>query len=292
MRAQRGAVSIVLAAVLVAAAVGGAGVGVALDQVGVFGTSAGATVVVDPGAVGYAVCPGGAQAGRFHQNDRVYLTGRTKQSDWVEVRDPAAPDARVWVVAAVVAPDADLSTLPVHPCETPTAPTTSPTTTTTAAAPEDTPDTPTTTTTTRPGATAPPAPPPAGGGSTGGGTPPPPADTTGPAINQASVSPGALQQLSSGGTPCPNGLQAITKVNAIVTDPSGVASVSVSWDGAEAGSHPMSGNGNTYDSTVGPFSNNFTTFGNPVTLTVTITARDGVGNVSTFPLKLVVGYCK
>jgi len=283
----------IVLAILVAGGVAGAGAGVALDQAGVLGSTSGDTSVAAPGPVAYARCPSGVAIGSFHQDDRVFLTGRAKNSQWVEVRDPANLDARVWVVADVVVPDNEVAQLPVHAC-TPeaAASASSTTTTTTTVAPDAAPTDETTTTTTAPGA-SPVAPPAAGGGPSGGGSPPPPGDTTPPAINQAGLGPNPIWEQAGAN---PNGCflkstyKVVANVSAVVTDPSGVASVTVSWDGAQAGSRAMSANGDSWSGSVGPFASQLP-YGGQAQLTVTITARDNAGNTSTTQLALTVYAC-
>ena len=279
----------IVLAILVAGGVAGAGAGVALDQAGVLGSTSGDTSVAAPGPVAYARCPSGVAIGSFHQDDRVFLTGRAKNSQWVEVRDPANLDARVWVVADVVVPDNEVAQLPVHAC-TPeaAASATSTTTTTTTVAPDAAP-TDETTTTTAPGAT-PTTPPAAGGGPSGPA--PAPGDTTPPAINQAGLGPNPIWESSKAGGGCflSNSYPGVATATAVVTDPSGVASVTLSWDGAQAGSRGMSGSGNSFSGTIGPFAQQLP-FGGQAHLTVTITARDNAGNTSTAQLALTVNYC-
>jgi hypothetical protein len=210
----------------------------------------------------------------------------------VEVRDPANLDARVWVVANVVVPDNEVAPLPVHACTPEAAASASSTTTTTTTIAPDAAPTDETTTTTAPG-TTPGAPPPAGGPSGGGGTPPP-GDTTPPAINQAGLGPNPIwEQNPYAGNPCllSPSYPVVATASAIVTDPSGVASVTLSWDGNQAGSRAMAASGNSWSAKIGPFADSLP-FGGQAHLTVTITARDNAGNTSTAQLALTVNMCK
>ncbi|MFN8024920.1 MAG: hypothetical protein U0W40_00775 [Acidimicrobiia bacterium] len=277
----------IVVAVLVAGGIAGAGAGVALDQSGAFGGDDSSTSVVAPGPVAYAACPDGTAVGTFHQDDRVYVTGRTKSSKWVEVRDPADLDQRVWVVRNVVVADDDLAGLPVHEC-TATGPAAAPTTTIAPGAPPAAEESTTTTTsTTVPG--TPPTAPPAGGGGT---TPTAPGDTTPPAINQAGIGPNPIYEATptSGACFLSPSYKVVANASAVITDASGIASVTLSWDGPQAGSRGMSANGNSWSGAVGPFSASLP-YGGQSHLTVTITAVDNAGNQSTAQLSLTVNAC-
>lgn len=118
-----------------------------------------------------------------------------------------------------------------------------------------------------------------GGGGGGGGQPPPPPpppDTTPPSFF-VRANPSTIQGLGCG-SPTTS-----TIVAGGVTDPSGIASVSVSPYGGA-----MSGGGGTYTRTVGPFS----PFGPGTTQTTfTVTAVDGAGNAGSRSVTVSVVGC-
>lgn len=66
-----------------------------------------------------------------------------------------------------------------------------------------------------------------------------------------------------------------------VSDSSGVKSVTMSWNGPQPGSKPMSGGG-TYSALIGPFPQSLIApFPGTIVLTISITATDNAGNSST-----------
>src|SRR5262245_33687279 len=94
---------------------GGVGVGVALDQAGVFG-GGDETVEVALDSVRTFDCPDGGEVGELHGGDRVLATGRDDEGTWAEVRNPGDLSGRVWVAARYLVPDRDLAELDVHEC--------------------------------------------------------------------------------------------------------------------------------------------------------------------------------
>ena len=89
--------------VAVALAVSAVGAGVAVGCSGIlpFGTAAPAT----GGSLPYYLCPATGEAGEFHHGDRVLVTGVDASGNWLQVRDPAALERRVWVQREAVDPD-------------------------------------------------------------------------------------------------------------------------------------------------------------------------------------------
>jgi hypothetical protein len=240
----------------VAAAATVAGVGVWLGTSGavdlVDDDSTPATVTsTEVGSATYFACPNQVELGVLHAGDRVFITGEDADGEWVEVRSPDTEEATVWVRADVVAPD-EGADLPEVDCDLPEEiAAVSPTTVPGEAVPEET----TTTTvdeaptTTVPGSTPTPQPP--------GPTPPtpqpptpPPADTTGPSISDLQRTSGLIREDVF--EFCDDmSLPLTSQVSAVVSDPSGVASVEVRWSfnlggTAVSGSKPMSPSGGRY----------------------------------------------
>jgi RNA polymerase sigma factor (sigma-70 family) len=110
-------------------------------------------------------------------------------------------------------------------------------------------------------------------------TTPPPPDTTPPAIGPASLTSTWFSASWNGQASC-TGAPITAKVQAIVTDPSGVAGVTITWSGpAGTGGSPVvtPGPGGSYSATVGPVvAPNLA--GGSYALSVTVVARDGKGN--------------
>jgi hypothetical protein len=65
------------------------------------------------GGLTYHACPEDRVAGELSRGDRIFLTGRTEDGAWVELRAPTDGDQRVWMPAAWVVPDEELGTLGV-----------------------------------------------------------------------------------------------------------------------------------------------------------------------------------
>ena len=77
------------------------------------------SVVIDAQAtVAFSACPGTARIGDLHRDDRVFLTGRSEDGAWLELRAPGEPLARVWVQAGAVGADAEVDGLSVSDCRT------------------------------------------------------------------------------------------------------------------------------------------------------------------------------
>jgi hypothetical protein len=253
---NRGAIALSQLLVAGTIVVGGAGVGVGLDQAGVFG-GGDETVEVSLDAVSTFDCPDGGEVGEVHRGDRVLATGRDDSGGWIEIRDPRDLGARVWVNATYLVPDADLSGLDTRECEVLVAAAT--TTTLLVPFPGPQPD--------------------EGGGSTGGGGGGAPADTTGPTITNVGASPNHIWEQDGQGITCPPANPRQSVVSASASDPSGVASLTASW---AFGSVNQTKN-IPPPAQFGPFPAGTVSGNAPYDhpITITITARDNRGNTST-----------
>jgi hypothetical protein len=270
---MRGAIS---APVLVAvvAVVAGVGTGVGLWEAALDTGPPTQVVEVRRNRVPTARCPGGPFAGALHGGDRVFATARDASRGWLELRDPRDPNARLWVEARYVEPDGDTADLEVASCEPRGEVTFAQSTTTTTPPGDDRdddgddgddPD----------------------DGETDG-------DTTGPAITAVGANPTQIWERNLAGNPgsCNNdpSLAVQATVSAQVSDPSGVASVTMSWSvGTTSGSKPMTGGGAS-SAILGPFPDT-TISGAPASIAVTITARDSVGNTRTASTSVVLHDC-
>jgi hypothetical protein len=242
---------LLLAGVIAGGAVVGVGVGVAT------GGPEGVPVLA---SVSTFDCPAGAVVGDLHSGDRILATGRDDSGDWLEVRAPNDQGGRVWVEARYVTPDAETADLDVRSCDEQGE---------VAFAPNaDVPAADITTTTGGDGGSS-------GGGSSGGGGGSAP-DTTGPTITSASVTPGEIYE-----TDATTGCAEQASVAASATDPSGIASLTASW------TSPVSQTKNI-PAIFGPFAAYTIPVNTQQTVTITITARDGAGNVSTTTRQVVL----
>ncbi|HSM01177.1 MAG TPA: hypothetical protein VK960_01885, partial [Acidimicrobiia bacterium] len=238
-------------------------------------------------AVPVYACPGVGELGTLHRGDRVLITGRS--GDWLAVRNVRGSGERVFVAAAVVTSDSDLSGLPIEDCDdlgtiavgegssttvpdgtttttsVPDSTTTSEAATTTTTAVTTTTTTPTTTTTT---------------------TPAP--DTTPPSIGSASAVPSAIWELDFGGIQC-GPVDRQSTISATVTDDVGVASVTLEWEfeNGSPQSKPMTG-GAGYSATFGPFPYGTVDDSTTENVTLTIRATDAIGNFSTTTVQVQV----
>ena len=211
---------------------GGAAVGVAVERAGVLSPVGEPTAVAGLFEVEFSPCPGLDSLGSFHGGDRVFVTGRTDSSDWLEVRAPFDVATRVWIEASYATSDSDVSVLPVVECAlglsvaAPSATSTSSTSTTSASSTSTTfTSSTTTTTTTLPAPTTTETTQP----------PPPPTDTDGPTI---AVFQADEDELWEDATPCAAQPRTML-VGGFVEDPSGVDSVWIDWSVAsESGTTP------------------------------------------------------
>ena len=251
-------------------------------------------------------CPSGAVLTSYASGSRVYALARTESSDWVQVRDLASPDRTVWVNAADVDLDTDISGLPVRDCpqfdgtvtamgdtttSTPDTTTSSTPDTTTSSVPDTTtssvPDTTTSSvpdTTTSSSTTEPPP-------DTTMPTTTEPPDTTPPTVKQPSALPNVIWENDTESLSCPPANPRESTVSAIVTDDVGVASVTAAWTiGGTPMTAPMGLSGGTYSTTFGPFDSPTVTSEDPFleVVTITITASDAMGNTSSVTRNVTV----
>jgi hypothetical protein len=286
-----------------------------------FGFAGGAAGLVGGGAktevapltpVSVFGCPGGAPVGTLHRGDRVFVTGRDKTGDYLQIRDLTDITARVWVASNVVGAgqvqhvqvaayeegcqrEVVGAPHPVGPLgETPssvvaettavpgivttstsaggTARTTAPGATTSPTGAPVTTTPGTTTSTGVSGTTV---------TTTPGSTTTTAADNAPPAISGTSATPKEIWESypSAGGT-CSS--QTTTVVSAQVSDASGLSAVTMSWSiGKVNGSSAMSPSGGSYRATLGSFPYHTVPDGKVGQIAVTVTATDTRGNTST-----------
>lgn len=192
-------------------------------------------------------CPGGTVVTDLIAGSRVLAISRTPDSDWLEVRDPSAPDQLVWVSAAALTPDEDVMSLPESGCVT-------------AAIVAD-------------GEPLPPQPapssPPTSTPPTSGPGPAP--DTTGPALGSPSVS-----YSPAVGYVCSEQPSYSATVFVTASDNIGVASVAASWSSSQhSGSGSLAPSGGGWALTYQPTGLSITE-----QVTFTLVATDAAGNVS------------
>lgn len=243
---------------------------------GVFTAPDGTAGTLARDAVPVYACPGDTEVGTLYRGDRVLVTGRN--GDWLAVRNVRGAGERVFVLAATIIPDADLSALPNVDCDdvgtvafdetTTTIPptTTVPEVTTTTAA--------VTTTTAAPVTTTAPL----------------------PSVGLVSSAPNAISEaFQQDGSSC-GGYEVTSLISASVTAPAGVQSVVMSWSSVviSPGSKPMTGQGGTYSAEFGPFTAeatpNFLT-GSQVEVTVLVTVTDSWGRQATGHTTVTVHGC-
>ncbi len=291
-----------LVAAIVAAAIA---TGIVLERTGAVDVMAEHEIDATFDAVPYSICPTEARLGDFHRGDRVYLTGRSSDGSWVEVRAPFDTSSRVWLEAQWITTDHSIDQLPSAECtglndnavepiedatpsptsESPTpsvpssdATTTSPSTSTAGTA------APTTTPATSPTNVPPP-----------NGTPAPPTtttpDTTGPSIDLLHAEPTDIWEDANYGG-CPTQPH-VTTISVTVVDPSGVASVSLRSDtGSGERTIPMSSSGsNSYSATLGPYTDDEVTADRPVSLVVTALDTRSNSAVSSSSNSLILHNC-
>lgn len=267
---------LVLIGVIVAAAIA---TGIVLERTGAVDVMAEQEIDATFDAVPYSICPDEARLGDFHRVDRLYLTGRSSDGSWVEVRAPFDTSSQVWLEAQWIVTDDSIDQLPLTECagltgsasetfDDATTPLTSVAPAPSASSSEFT--TTTTSTTTLPTTTTTTAP------STSTTTTP---DTTGPSIDLLDAQPADIWEDANYGG-CPTQPH-VTVISVTVVDPSGIAGVSLRYDtGRGAKTVPMSASGsNSYSVTLGPFADNEVAADRPVSLVVT--AVDTGSNSST-----------
>jgi hypothetical protein len=281
----------------------GAIIGGALGFFGGGDAQAGGTLSLD-GVPAYA-CPGNGEVATLYRGDRVLITGRS--GDWLAVRNVRGANERVFVHTDHVTADAELTGLPEENCDDSGVLTlASGETTTTISLPDDTTTTvvieeTTTTTTTTAGdttttitpATTTTTPPSTSTTSTPTTTTTAP-DTTLPFIGQQDATPGAIWEEDGLGISCPPGTARESIISAIVTDDTGITSVTASWNDPDGNqSIAMANVGIVYTMTFGPYAAGEwdplpEDPGTEHTVTITITARDAAGNKSSRTVNVTV----
>jgi hypothetical protein len=106
--------------VVVLAVVAGFGAGVALERSGTVDPVAEPDAATVRDAMVVTVdCPGGNPVVALGRADRIVVTGRDEERDWVELRSPIDVAAVVWLPADQVDLRGAVGTLPVHTCGAP-----------------------------------------------------------------------------------------------------------------------------------------------------------------------------
>jgi hypothetical protein len=106
--------------VVVFAVVVGFGAGVALERSGSVDPVAEPDAATVRDAMVVTVdCPGGNPVVALGRADRILVTGRDEERDWVELRSPIDVAAVVWLPAAQVDLRGAVGSLPVHTCGAP-----------------------------------------------------------------------------------------------------------------------------------------------------------------------------
>jgi hypothetical protein len=253
-----------------------------------------AEAVAAVGSADVRDCPSGEILESYTSGSRVYAVARTESSKWIQVRDLAAPDRVVWISAADVEMDDEISSLPVGVCpeyggvvtalsDTTTTTTVGDTTTTTTPGDTTTTTTPGDTTTTTSSSTTTTSAPTTTSSSTTTTSSTTPPDTTPPVIQQPSVAPNEIWEEDTNVLSCPANTKRESDVSVQVTDDVGVASVRASWTiGGTADSATLGLSQGVYSMTFGPYESPTVTdkfpYGEDVT--VTVRALDAVGNES------------
>lgn len=206
---------------------GGAGVALGLSGLVTAPSIPAGIAPVDARTTPAASCAGGPNVAFLDSGDRVVAVARSDDGDWIGVRSASSP-LTLWVPLAVVTPDdgePELGALPAGGV--------CPEVVIVAAAPS-----------------AEPAPEPDGvnPGPNPGPDPGPAPDTTAPTLGSASVNPGTIG--------CAPGIAnpdvTTTTISVSASDDRGVASVRISWSGAESGSAQMSASGSTWSYVYNP----------------------------------------
>ncbi|HEX7096050.1 MAG TPA: hypothetical protein VF183_09205, partial [Acidimicrobiales bacterium] len=95
---------------------GGLAVGVALGATDTVSLLSEGTVETGDDLAGLRPCPGADPIAQLRGGDRIFLTGRSEDGEWLQLRSPFAPDERLWIDADLVAADEDTSDLPEADC--------------------------------------------------------------------------------------------------------------------------------------------------------------------------------
>ena len=243
---------------------------------------------VDARLVAYR-CPAEGEVATFVSGDRVYATGRDASGAWLEVRDPLALEARVWVEIAAVEPDRSFDGLPEHDCTWPRLPDffevagpppegdRGPETEPGPAPPEPDPDA----TTPEPEPREPPEPPEPAPDPGPDPAPEPPTPTTAPDMDPPVIHAVVAEPSDIWETGC---IDPVSVVRAHVTDDEGVAQVRLSWSVGDAtGSVRMWSEGADHVGEVGWFPPRTVNVHGPgvEAVLLTIDATDHAGNMAT-----------
>ena len=259
--------------VVAGAIAGGAAVGVVLGLT-VFAPADPVPASLSGVAVPVYACPGADEVGTLHRGDRVLVTGRS--GDWLAVRNVRGAFERVFVAAASVVPDADLSGLPEVGCDDTATIVVAVTSTTVLA--EDT------TTTVPPGDT-----------STTTSTTAATTTTTlaAPSVGSPSADPDPIWEKFPGfPNTCPG--DGITTVAAAVSAPAGIQSVTLSWTSAAGnGSTPMTLSGGLHRGDIGPFDATGPAVpqDGAIVVSATVTVIDSLGRSASSPIAVTVNDC-
>lgn len=264
--------------------IGAAGAGLVIGGVvGVLSAPDSAAGTLARDAVPVYLCPGEGEVGSLHRGDRVLVTGRS--GDWLAVRNVRGAGERVFVAAAAIVPDADLSGLPEVDCDDAGSVAFGEITTTTVDESTTTtePDDDTATTSSAPGTTVPGV-----TTTTAAVTTTTAPDQTGPAIANASASNQLIYE--GGASDCPGPFQ--STISAHITDTSPISSVTVRWTVPNKPQtvKPMTPSGSTYSAVFGPFT--FPEFPNAIpyqtVMQITIVAVDSESNQSSTSINVTV----
>jgi len=236
---------VTVSAALAAVAVGS---GAALAASGVFVAEPMPATIVFARTVDGLDCPGGVPVVAFGQDSRVLAIARSEDGAFLGVRNPLDLRTTVWIPAEAADADAGqpaLDTLEVSGCDVPIV-----TATADAALPP-----PVEVPAPVPGQPAPPAAP----------TPPAPPANTPPSLGQVSASSTQL-----GCTAGYLGRTETTTISVQASDNAGVTGVTATLSGADTGSRPLTGSGNTWSLVYNPAD-----FGINGNVTFTLVATDG-----------------
>jgi hypothetical protein len=206
---------------------GGAGVALGLSGLVSAPSIPAGIAPVDARTTPAASCAGGPTVASLDSGDRVVAVARSDDGDWIGVRSASSPRT-LWVSLAVVSPDdgePELGALPTGGvCPEVVVVAAAPPVVDPSSEPTDEPE---------------PGPDP---------DPGPDADTTAPTLGSPSVTPSTIG--------CAPGIVnpdvSTTTISVSASDDRGVASVRISWSGAESGSAQMSQSGSTWSYTYNP----------------------------------------
>ncbi len=263
--------------------VGGFAAGVAVERVGLVSPVSETAVIATLDEVPYHDCPDEPPIGELRRGDRVFVTGRTADGAWAEIRAPYDTASRVWLRSRWMVTDEDLLAVGVavpvciyndkEPAdEGPTTTTTTPPSSTTSVVGS----TSSTSSTTSSGTSATSTTTSSTATTSTSTTTTLPADQEGPVIG---LFQSTESDLWENGVYC-GAQQQTAAISAVVSDPSGVASVQLTWSvGSSSGMIvvPRIADPGIYSVTIGPFADTTLSGGNaPIALQMT--ALDTLSN--------------